>query len=159
MCIRDRWCVDQPGTYFGTSGGRTMGLTIPAICGAKLAEPNQPMIGLGGDGSLLMRLGELEVLARTGVAVPLIIMNDQALGTMKARQKIRDFESHGLDLHPICFEDLAKSIGLNGVTVNNPEDFEIALKKSLKSEHTTLIDARIDPEAYQDSFGRTVGMS
>lgn len=160
VCMLEHlWCVDQPGTYFGTSGGRTMGLTIPAICGAKLAEPNRPMIGLGGDGSLLMRLGELEVLARTGVAVPLIIMNDQALGTMKARQKLRNLESHGLDLHPICFEDLAKSFGLNGVTVNNPEDFEVALKKSLKSEHTTLIDARIDPEIYQDSFGRTVGMS
>ena len=72
------WKVDDPASYRGTSGGRTMGLTIPAILGAKLAAPETPMMGLGADGSLLMRLGELETLARAGVAVPLVILNDDA---------------------------------------------------------------------------------
>ena len=81
ICMLEHlWQVDQPGTYYGTSGGRTMGLTLPAICGARLADPERPMIGLGADGSLLMRLGEMEVLARTGGTVPLVIVNDQSPG-------------------------------------------------------------------------------
>ena len=55
-----------------------MGLTVPALLGAKLARPDVPAVGIGADGSLLMRLGELELFARTGVAAPIVIINDQA---------------------------------------------------------------------------------
>ena len=61
------------------------------------------MIGLGGDGSLLMRLGELETFARTGAAVPLVILNDQALGTIKSRQRSRGLPGYSLDIHPIDY--------------------------------------------------------
>ena len=159
VCMLEHlWLVDQPGTYYGTSGGRTMGLTLPAICGARLAEPERPMIGLGADGSLLMRLGELEVMARTGCAVPLVVVNDQALGTMKARQKLRKMPPYGLDLHPVGFEDIARACGLKAATVDNPEDFERELVAAMTADCGTVIDARVDPEIYQDSFGRTVGM-
>lgn len=160
ICMLEHlWLVNEPRTYYGTSGGRTMGLTLPAVCGARLAEPERPMIGFGADGSLLMRLGELEVLARTGIAVPLVIVNDQALGTMKARQKLRKMSSYALDLHPVCFENVARACGLNAATVDNPEDFERELRVAMTSNRSMLIDARVDSETYQDSFGRTVGMS
>ena len=160
VCMLEHlWLVDQPGTYYGTSGGRTMGLTLPAICGARLAEPARPMIGLGADGSLLMRLGELEVLARTGCAVPLVVVNDMALGTMKARQKMRKMTPYALDLHRVGFEQIARACGLKAATVDNPEDFERALRAAMTADCATVIDARVDPEIYQDSFGRTVGMS
>ena len=132
ICMLEHlWQVDQPGTYYGTSGGRTMGLTLPAICGARLADPERPMIGLGADGSLLMRLGELEVLARTGGTVPLVIVNDQALGTMKARQKLRNMPDYGLDLHPVQFADVARACGLKAATVDTPEDFERELRAAM----------------------------
>ena len=152
------WPVERPGTYLGTAGGRTMGLTVPAILGAKLAKPEIPMVGLGADGSLLMRLGELEVFARTGVAVPLIIINDQALGTMKSRQKSRDMPEYGLDLHAVDFASIATACGLRGVTVDTPEQFGQELKQALQADQTTLIDARVDARAYQDSFGPTIGV-
>jgi acetolactate synthase-1/2/3 large subunit len=79
ICMLEHlWPVERLGTYYGTSGGRTMGLMIPAALGARLAEPERPMIGLGADGSALMRLGELEVFARTKAAVPLVLIDDQA---------------------------------------------------------------------------------
>lgn len=152
------WLVDRPGAYLGTAGGRTMGLTVPALLGAKLARPEVPMIGLGADGSLLMRLGELEVLARAGVAVPLVIINDRALGTMKSRQKSRGMAEYELDLHPVDLAAVARSCGLDGIVVESPESFEQALKDSLHAECSTLIDARVDAQAYQDSFGPMVGL-
>ena len=159
ICMLEHlWQAEKPGTYYGTSGGRTMGLTLPAICGARLADPETPMIGLGADGSLLMRLGELEVLARTGGTVPLVIVNDQALGTMKARQKIRSLPDYGLDLHPVQFAEVARACGLKAATVDTPEDFERELGAAMTAGCPTLIDARVDPGIYQDSFGRTVGM-
>lgn len=156
--LEELWTVALPYTYFGTSGGRTMGLTIPAIIGAKLAQPERPMVGIGADGSLLMRLGELELFARMNIAVPLIIINDQALGTIKSRQKSRGMVSYGLDLHEVDFATVAKACGLNGVTVETPEQFEKAFTAAMQADKTTLIDARIDPQPYQDAFGATVGV-
>ena len=152
------WGVEDPNTYWGTAGGRTMGLTLPAILGAKLAKPDMLAVGIGGDGSLLMRLGELETFARTGVAVPLVIINDQALGTMKARQKSRDMPEYALDFRSVDFAGIATACGLRGVTVNTPEGFESELKLAMDADRTTLIDARVDPQAYQDSFGPTIGV-
>ncbi len=156
--IEHLWPVETPGTFMGTSGGRTMGLMVPAALGAKNATPDRPMIGLGADGSLLMRLGELEAFARTGVAMPLVIINDRALGTMKSRQKSRGMPDYGLDLHDVGFAQVARACGLNGVTAETPEQLEKALKTAVRSDRTTLIDARVDPQAYQDGFGPTIGV-
>ncbi len=150
------WLVDRPGAYFGTSGGRTMGLMVPAILGGRLADGQKPMVGLGADGSLLMRLGELEVFARTGVAVPLIIINDQALGTMKSRQKSRGLPDYGLDFHPIDFSSVAQSFGLHGVKVETPEAFERELGLAFNANRSTVIDVRVDPTVYQDGFRPTI---
>ena len=126
--------VERPGTYWGTSGGRTMGLMLPAVLGAKLAAPNRPMVGFGADGSLLMRLGELETLARTGAAMPLVIVNDQALGTMKSRQKSRRMPEFGLDLHGVDFAQVAAACGLLSATVESPEQFRTALREALQAD-------------------------
>ena len=152
------WLVDQPRCFFGSSGGRAMGLTVPSVLGARLADPETPMVGLGADGSLLMRLGELEVFSRMGVAVPLIIINDQALGTIKSRQKSRRLPDYGLDFQPVDFSAIARSFGLLEARVETPEAFEKALAAALEADRTTLIDVRVDPEIYQHSFGPTIGV-
>ena len=156
------WPVTKPNTFFGTSGGRTMGLTVPALLGAKLAAPNTPMVGIGGDGSLLMRLGELEVFGRYAEQLkgtPLVIINDQALGTMKSRQRSKQMKEYSLGLHPVDFVKVAQGCGMAAATVATVADFERVLREAMKPDSPpTLIDARVDPRAYQDSFGPTLGL-
>ena len=130
---------------------------IPAVLGAKLARPETPLAGIGADGSTLMRLGELEVFARTGVSVPLVIINDQALGTMKARQKARSMPDYALDLAHVDFAAAANACRLRGVAVNEPEQFEREFVQALSADRTTLIEVRVDAQAYQESFGPTIG--
>ncbi len=159
ICMLEHlWPVERPDTYYGTSGGRTMGLMLPAILGARLAERKRPMIGIGADGSLLMRLGELEVFRRTGVVVPLVILNDQALGTMKSRQKSRGMPDYGLDFSTVDFAAIARACGLHGVHVEDPDTLEKELQQAMVSSSTTLIDARVDSQIYQDSFAPTIGV-
>ena len=151
------WPVNSYGSYLGSSGGRTMGLTIPASIGFGLANPEKPKIGIGADGSTLMRLGELEVFSRNKINMPLIVINDMALGTMISRQKSRGFNPHGLNFEPVDFAKIAKSVGLNGITVNTPEKFHLALKTALSTQKTTLIDARVDQQSYWDGFALSIG--
>ena len=156
--LENTWKFDDPLKYFGTSGGRTMGLMIPSYIGGSLATNNEiPLIGIGADGSALMRLGEFETIKRSNLKWPIIIINDAALGTMKYRQGFRGYDDYGLDLEMVDFAGVAKSCGLNGETANNPEDFRKVLRTSFNSEVTTVIDARIDARIYQDNFGGTIG--
>jgi acetolactate synthase-1/2/3 large subunit len=157
LMLETLWPVDLPNTYFGTTGGRTMGLTVPALLGAALARPGHPMLGIGADGSLRMRLGELEAFARAKANVPLVIINDGALGTMKSRQKSRRLADYGLDAAPVDFAAVARACGLRGVTVDTPEAFEEELRLATWADRATLIDARVDPQPYQDNFGPTIG--
>jgi acetolactate synthase-1/2/3 large subunit len=158
ICMLEHlWPVDIPGTYLGTSAGRTMGLMLPALIGAKLADPERPMVGIGGDGSLLMRLGELETAARTRIAAPIVIVNDQSLGTMKSRQLSRGMPDYGLDFAPVEFASVAAACGLASATVTTPEEFERELTLAFGRDIATLIDARVDAQPYQDSFGPTIG--
>ena len=156
--LEELWPVDRPNVFFGTTGGRTMGLMLPAILGAKLARPEQAMIGIGADGSLLMRLGELETLARAGQRVPLVIVNDQALGTIKSRQKSRGMPEHGLNFYPVDYAAVARACGLKGVVVETPEEFQRALREAMVADVATIIDARVDPQAYQDAFPGSIGV-
>lgn len=151
------WPFDRYGGFLGTSGGRTMGLMIPAALGAKMAAPDVPMIGIGADGSTLMRLGELEAFARMNVAMPLVIVNDRALGTMKSRQASRGLPEFGLDLTPVDFAAVARASGISGVMVETREEFDSALAAAMKADVATVIDARIDQQPYWDSFALSIG--
>ena len=162
VCMLEHlWSAPLPRTFFGSSGGRSMGLTVPALLGAKLAAPEKQMVGFGGDGSLLMRLGELESFGRCAdqlKGTPLIIINDQALGTMQARQRSRKMEPYSLKFHPVEYGAIATACGMGSATVTNAAEFEAALVEAMKPDSPpTLIDARVDARAYQDSFAATIG--
>ncbi len=156
--LENTWKFDKPLKYFGSSGGRSMGLMIPAFIGGSLATNNNtPSLGIGADGSTLMRLGEFETISRANLKWPIVIINDASLGTMKYRQGFRGYSDYGLDLSMVDFARVAKSCGLKGETVSNPEEFRKSLTQAFKSNITTVIDARVDPNEYQDSFGGTKG--
>ena len=156
--LENLWPVTVPDTFFGSTVGRTMGLTIPALLGAKLARPELPMVGFTTDGSTLMRLGDLEAFARAGAAAPIVIMNDGALGTIRSQQKFKGIPDYGLGLEFVDFATIAQAVGLNGVTVETPEGFAEALSTAMKADKATVIDARVDPQAYRDSFMVTTGI-
>ena len=59
----------------------------------------------------------------------------------------------------VDFAQIARAIGLNGVRVDTPEEFRAVLKESWTSETATVIDARVDPQAYRDSMMPMTGMT
>ena len=80
------------------------------------------------------------------------------LAPSRSQQKFKGLPDYGLGFELIDFSQIAKTIGLNGVSVEAPEDFAKALSVAMTANKTTVIDARVDPEAYQDSFIATTGM-
>ena len=65
-----------------------MGFGLGAALGAKLANPDRPVVLFTGDGSFMMNNGELATLNRYHVPVLIILLNNKSLGMVRQQQHI-----------------------------------------------------------------------
>jgi len=142
------WKVYGPDTYFDSSGANTMGFSIPAGMAASLVRPEQKTVSLVGDGGFLMRAGELETAARLGLSPVIVIFDDGTLGMIRVKQRAKGYAREGVDLRQTDFVRLAESFGGAGHEVHTLDQFDTAFKAALESDRLSVIDVRVDPEAY-----------
>ncbi len=122
---------DQTRTFVGPLNG-AMGYGLPAAIGAKLADPDRPVYCIAGDGGLLMTVGEMETATRLGIDLTVIVFNNRAYGTIRARQA-EAFPGHefGTSLGEVCFTDIAKAMGWSSWSAATPSEFDAALMQQL----------------------------
>jgi acetolactate synthase-1/2/3 large subunit len=75
------------GRRWITSGGAgTMGFGLPAAIGAQAATAERQVVCVTGDGSLLMHMQELVTAAIEGLPVKVLLLDNRALGMVRAQQ-------------------------------------------------------------------------
>jgi acetolactate synthase I/II/III large subunit len=75
------------GRRWITSGGAgTMGFGLPAALGAQAAAPDRQVVCVTGDGSLLMHVQELVTASTEDLPVKVLLLDNQALGMVRAQQ-------------------------------------------------------------------------
>ncbi|MDZ4655337.1 MAG: thiamine pyrophosphate-binding protein [Coriobacteriia bacterium] len=75
------------GQRFLTSGGMgAMGFALPAAIGAALAAPGKPVVAITGDGGAQVNIQELETIARLGLPVKIVVLNNECLGMVRQFQ-------------------------------------------------------------------------
>ncbi len=134
---------------FLTSGGLgTMGYSIPAAIGAKMAKPKRQVVAVCGDGSFQMAMCELGTLVQTGVDIKIIIMQNGTLGMVKEFQdKLYDGRHIGTSLHngEPDFVKLADSYGIPAsLSLSNAQAEEQA-KRMLHQKGPYILVCRVDP--------------
>jgi len=142
----DRISRLRPLDYFRTSMGfASMGWAIGAAIGTAFAARKHPVVCLVGDGSYLMSGQEITTAVTFGLPVIFIILNDQALGTVKHGQRLAKAEPVGYELPPISYAGVARSMGVESFTVIAPEDFrQFDVETLCRRRGPTLIDVHID---------------
>ncbi len=84
--------VDVRKGRFYTSGGMgTMGYSIPAAIGARLADPKRQVVAVCGDGSFQMSMMELAVIMQEKLPLKIVVMKNGYLGL------VREFQHFNLD--------------------------------------------------------------
>ncbi len=151
------WTVYEPGTYVSTGGSRTMGAAIPWAIGTALARPNQPVLAFSGDGGFLMRLQELEVVARLSLKIIFVVFNDGQLGTIQARRVARGLEASGLNFAPVDFVAIARGFGLHAAVVGRLDRLQAALEQALTADRASVIELKLDPAFYTSLFSCMLG--
>lgn len=133
--------------YMSPSDFNAMGYCIPGAIGAKLANPKRQVVGIVGDGALLMTGMELVTAARLEVGVMIFVFNDGELSQIAQAQQIPYNQKTCTVLGAVDYEAFAKACGIEFVSLagnqNISESIEIALQKSAAGR-PVLIDVRID---------------
>ena len=135
------------GGRFLTSGGMgTMGYSLPAAIGAKLADPSREVISVCGDGSFQMQMMELATAVQHDVPVKVIIMRNNYLGMVRELQE-RAYDNRltavSLDGSP-CFTQLAAAYGIENELVDSPEKMDGAIKRLISSDKPYLLEVAVE---------------
>lgn len=128
--------VDKPRHFISSLGLGTMGFGLGAAIGTKVAHPDSHVINITGDGCFHMNMQELSTAAKENLQVIDIVMNNNVLGMVRQWQRLfydERFSSTTLD-KKTNYDMLAESLGANGYTVTNIDEFKQALKNALASK-------------------------
>lgn len=145
------------GNVRGSLSGNlaTMGPGVPYAIGAKFGHPGRPVIAFAGDGAMQMNgLAELITVrhywrewADPRLIVAVLHNNDlnQVTWEMRAMGGVPAFrESQALP--DVDYAGFASSLGLEGITVENPDDIGPAWEKALGADRPCVLDVRTDPD-------------
>ncbi|OWY79219.1 thiamine pyrophosphate-requiring protein [Rhodococcus sp. BUPNP1] len=140
------------GSLSGTLA--TMGPGVPYAIGAKFAHPERPVIAFAGDGAMQMNgLAELITVHRywqswrdPRLIVAVLHNNDlnQVTWEMRAMAGSPKF-AESQTLPDIDYAAFAASLGLQAVTVTDPDDLDSAWDAALTADRPTLLDVHTDP--------------
>ncbi len=136
----------KPRRWLTSGGLGTMGFGLPAAIGAALAEPDNRVICITGDGSLMMNIRELATAVEQQANIKIVLMNNNALGLVHQQQTLfygkRTFAS-GYESR-MDFITIANGFGIPTYDLGSSDNHEDLIKDALLSEGPSLIHVPID---------------
>ena len=148
------------------SGGLgTMGYGMPGAIGAKIGNPDTPVISISGDGGFQMNSQELATAVLEELPIISCIFNNNNLGMVRQWQKLfygKRYSMTCLRSGAACrgkcgevecpvytpdFMKLADAYGAKGIHITKREEIEPAFREAMKSTKTPyILEFDIDPE-------------
>lgn len=137
--------IVKDGKFMTTGGMGTMGYSIPAAIGAKLASPNSQVIASCGDGSFQMNLMEIATMVQHDVKVKIIVFKNEVLGLVREIQKNaydnRLFQI-SLDGSP-DIKYIAKAYGVNYLHIKNMDSAYDIISKFLEDDESCILQCDV----------------
>ena len=126
-----------------------LGWGLPLALGAKVANPDSPVLCMVGDGGFAHVWCELETAARRKTPVVLTVLNNSCLGYQKDAEDVK-FGSHTTACYFTAVDHaaIARASGCRGVRIEKAGDYLPALREALACNETTVLDVITDPAAY-----------
>ncbi len=142
------WKFEEPYTWVNSGGLGTMGFSIPAAIGAKVARPDRTVWAVDGDGCFQMTAQELVTASVERIPIKVAVLNNSYLGMVRQWQEMFYDERYSeVYLSPELpdFVKWAEAMGCVGIRVESPEEVEpaIALANSI-NDRSVVVEFRVD---------------
>lgn len=129
------------------------GYGFPAILGAKVGNPETPVVGFAGDGAFGISMNEMTACGRDDwPAITMVIFRNYQWGAEKRNTTLwydNNFVGTELD-RDISYAGIAKACGAHGVQVSSQEELTAALHEAvdlqMRSKETTFIEVLLNQE-------------
>ncbi len=129
------------------------GYGFPAIIGAKMGNPDVPVVGFAGDGAFGISMNEMTAVGRDDwPAITMVIFRNYQWGAEKRNTTLwfdDNFVGTELDLD-VEYAAIARACGVNGVQVTSMEELTTELDKAVEAQmkkgETTFIEILLNQE-------------
>ena len=141
-----------PRSYVNPGSWATMGTGLPAALGAQVANPDESVVTLTGDGGLMMCVHELHTAASEDIPVTVVVFNNSDYAIISEEAE-RSFGLDGYDWSDaeLDFTTIATGMGVEATRAATPADIEAELTAALEGDEPRLVEIPTDPEEPQAS--------
>lgn len=139
--------IVKDGRFLTTGGMGTMGYSIPAAMGAKLADRSKQVIAVCGDGSFQMSMMELATMRQFNVPVKIIVLKNNYLGMVREYQHYTYKDNYSVvDLSGSPdLEKLSSAYDMKFMRLHTMERAKEAIAEFLEKDESVLLECLIDP--------------
>jgi 5-guanidino-2-oxopentanoate decarboxylase len=137
-------CWHYPGNYCA------LGVALPMAIGAKIGAPHRPVIAVAGDGGFMFTVNELATAAEEGLALPIVVWNNDALNAIVEGMDLQRIPRIGVEPKSPDFLKLAESLGCHAIRPTGADQLSRAMRQALGADRPTLIEVRQDAPWLKD---------
>jgi acetolactate synthase-1/2/3 large subunit len=135
-----------PRRWISSAGLGTMGFGMPAAMGVQTAFPNEQVICVAGDASILMNIQELGTLSQYNLPVKVVVLNNGWQGMVRQWQESFYGERYsasemtgGMPNFPL----VAEGFGVKGVRISERQSLREQLTEALKHTGPAFIEVAV----------------
>ena len=141
------YAIVKKGKFLTSGGMGTMGYSIPAAMGAKLADKSRQVIAVCGDGSFQMSMMELATMKQFNIPVKIIVLANNYLGMVRQYQHFTYKDNYSVvDLSGSPHLDkMAAAYDMKYQRLENMKDADKVIDEFLASDERILLECIIDP--------------
>src|SRR4051812_48189187 len=136
---------DKPRRWINSGGLGTMGFGLPAAIGAKVAKPDETVVCLAGDGSLIMVCQEMATAAVHDIPVKVFLMNNGHFGMVRQWQELFwEGRYSSVEMGPSPdWVKLAEAFGWAGMRCDDKGELASTMRTALETDGPVLVDVEV----------------
>ena len=133
----------KPRTYLtSTTGYGTLGYALPAAIGAKLGNPDTPVVCVAGDGGFLFTIQELATAVEHRLPIVIVLWHNDGYGEIRDNFNRSDIPLVGVDLDMPDFVAVAQGFGCHALRLERLQDLSGILTEGFARDRPTLVEIR-----------------
>jgi len=152
--VKQSFPVYEPRTHMTSGGYSSMGWAVPAAIGAKLAQPDRPVVCVLGDGDFLQTVQEIAVCVNNAIPVTFVVQNNGGYMSIRGGQRklmdrhlLSEFAGPDGSAYVADIATIARGFGVESVRVEESSELETALGRAVNSDAPTVVEVMTSRDA------------